>query len=170
MFWSKLCKSSWNCAWNLCVSCIYLTYCMEHVWKSSLWIGIFQRATQRARILLTDNIQNGGSCSVNYYKLYCAWLVWMKGQVVNWKYFLTQKGWFKSRCGATALELVYGAYISCLVRLCVLVCVLFSIFSIFYITLFGSCPRLSGLYGRRSTNGFQLGGIGRTMLFMANGK
>ena len=32
-----------------CVSCIYLTYCMEYVWKSSLWIGIFQRATQRAR-------------------------------------------------------------------------------------------------------------------------
>ena len=29
-----------------CVSCIYLTYCMEYVWKSSLWISIFQRATQ----------------------------------------------------------------------------------------------------------------------------
>ena len=27
-----------------CVSCIYLTYCLEYVWKSSLWIGIFQRA------------------------------------------------------------------------------------------------------------------------------
>ena len=40
---------------------------MEYVWKSSLWIGIFQRATQRARILLADNIQSGGSCSVNYY-------------------------------------------------------------------------------------------------------
>ena len=39
---------------------------MEYVWKSSLWIGIFQRATQRPRILLTDNIQNGGSCSVDY--------------------------------------------------------------------------------------------------------
>ena len=50
-----------------CVSCIYLTYCMEYVRKSSLWIGIFQRPTQRARILLTDNIQSGGSCSVNYY-------------------------------------------------------------------------------------------------------
>ena len=34
---------------------------------SSLWIAIFQRATQRARILFTDNIQNGGSCSVNFY-------------------------------------------------------------------------------------------------------
>ena len=43
-----------------CVSCFYLTYCMEYVWKSSLWMGIFQRATQRARILLTDNIQSGG--------------------------------------------------------------------------------------------------------------
>ena len=50
-----------------CVSCIYLTYCMEYVWKFSLWIGIFQTATQRAGILLTDNIQSRGSCSVNYY-------------------------------------------------------------------------------------------------------
>ena len=46
---------------------IYLAYCMEYVWTSSFWIGIFQRATQRARILLTDNKQSGGSCSVNYY-------------------------------------------------------------------------------------------------------
>ena len=31
---------------------------MEYMWKSSLWIGIiFQRVTQRARILLTNNIQ-----------------------------------------------------------------------------------------------------------------
>ena len=52
-----------------CFSCTYLTYCMEYVWTSSLWIGIFQRATQRARILLTDNIQSGGSCSVNSYYL-----------------------------------------------------------------------------------------------------
>ena len=29
--------------------------------------GIFQRATQQARILLADNKQSGGSCSVNYY-------------------------------------------------------------------------------------------------------
>ena len=36
-------------------------------WKSSLWIGIFQRATQRPRILLADNIESGGSCSVIYY-------------------------------------------------------------------------------------------------------
>ena len=50
-----------------CISCIYLTYCMEYVWKSSLWIGIFQRATQLARILLIDNIRSGGSCIANYY-------------------------------------------------------------------------------------------------------
>ena len=24
-----------------CVSCIYFTYCMQYVWKSSLWIGIY---------------------------------------------------------------------------------------------------------------------------------
>ena len=45
MFWSKLCKSNQNCAWNLAfTSCIYLTCCMEYVWTSSLWISIFQRA------------------------------------------------------------------------------------------------------------------------------
>ena len=38
---------------------LYLSYLlhMEYVWKSSLWIGIFQRVTQWARILLTSNIQ-----------------------------------------------------------------------------------------------------------------
>ena len=30
-------------------------------------IDIFQRASQRAGILLTDNIQSGGSYNVNYY-------------------------------------------------------------------------------------------------------
>ena len=47
MFWSKLCKSNRNCAWNLAfISCTYLTFCMEyvHVLTCSLWIGIFQRA------------------------------------------------------------------------------------------------------------------------------
>ena len=33
---------------------------MKYVWKSSLWIGIFQGATQRPSI--TDNIQSGGAC------------------------------------------------------------------------------------------------------------
>ena len=51
-----------------CVSCFYLTYCMEYVWKSSLWIpDLLQRAIQRPRKLLTDNIQSVGNCSVNYY-------------------------------------------------------------------------------------------------------
>ena len=55
MFWEKLCKSNWNCTWasapdmEPCVSCFYLSYCIEYVWKSSLWIGIFQRATQRPK-------------------------------------------------------------------------------------------------------------------------
>ena len=29
--------------------------------EQTLWIGIFQRATQPARILLTDNIQSGSA-------------------------------------------------------------------------------------------------------------
>ena len=67
-----MCKSNWNrLLVEPCVSCIYLTYCMEYIWKSSLWIGIFQRAKQRARILLSDNIQSGGSFSVNYLKRSC---------------------------------------------------------------------------------------------------
>ena len=43
---------------------------MEYVWKSSLWIGIFQRATQRARILLTDNIQSGAAVVSTITSLY----------------------------------------------------------------------------------------------------
>ena len=40
MFWSKLCKSNRNCAWNLAfISCIYLTCCMEYVWTSSLYMN-----------------------------------------------------------------------------------------------------------------------------------
>ena len=37
--------------------------------KILIRIGIFQRATQRPRILLIDNIKSGGICSVNYYQL-----------------------------------------------------------------------------------------------------
>ena len=33
MFWSKLCKSNWNCAWNLAFPFFYLTYCMEYMWE-----------------------------------------------------------------------------------------------------------------------------------------
>ena len=85
MFWSKLCKSNWNSVWNLAFAVFTLTYFMEHVWKSSIRIGIFQRATQRARILLTGNTQSGGSSSVNYYYLlYCKSCSWLVGY---WKGF-----------------------------------------------------------------------------------
>ena len=48
-----------------CVSWIYLTYCMEYVTDHLHYeIGIFQKATHRARILLPDNMQCEGSCSV----------------------------------------------------------------------------------------------------------
>ena len=39
-------------------------YCMEYVWTSSLWIGIFQRELHTEQEYY---IQSGGSCSVNYY-------------------------------------------------------------------------------------------------------
>ena len=42
--------------WNMC----------EH----SLWIGIFQRATQGARILLTDNIQSGAAVASTVTSVY----------------------------------------------------------------------------------------------------
>ena len=41
VWYFRLRKSNWISAWNF-VSCFCLTYCMEYVWKSSLWIGIFQ--------------------------------------------------------------------------------------------------------------------------------
>ena len=41
LWYFRPCKSNWISAWNF-VSCFCLTYCMEYVWKSLLWIGIFQ--------------------------------------------------------------------------------------------------------------------------------
>ena len=37
---------------------------MEYVWKSSLWFGIFQRATQRPRTLLTGNTVHRAGAAV----------------------------------------------------------------------------------------------------------
>ena len=34
----------------------------------------FKELHNVARVLLTDNIQSGGSCSVNYYQFYHVWL------------------------------------------------------------------------------------------------
>ena len=65
--WSKLCKQlgelklCMSCAWNLNVSRIYLTYCMEYVWKSSFRIGIFQRATQQVRMLWPTLYRTGAA-------------------------------------------------------------------------------------------------------------
>ena len=67
MFWSRLCKSNWNCAWNLAFP-VFISPIVGIYVKIFLWIGIFQRATQRTRILLTDNIQSGSNCGVNYTK------------------------------------------------------------------------------------------------------
>ena len=51
-----------------------------------LWIGIFQRATQRARILLTNNIQNGASVvSTITSSSNRNWQIWMK-QEPEWRY------------------------------------------------------------------------------------
>ena len=38
---------------------------LRFLFLSSLWIGIFQRATQRPRILLTDNIHTAGAAVVS---------------------------------------------------------------------------------------------------------
>ena len=40
---------------------------MTYEWKASVWIGVLEKCTQRPR-QLTNNIQNGGYFSVNYYK------------------------------------------------------------------------------------------------------
>ena len=63
MFWSKLCKSTWISAWNL-VFPLFISpiICVEYVWKYSVWICIFQSASQPPRILLTDNTQRVVDC------------------------------------------------------------------------------------------------------------
>ena len=63
MFWSKLCKSTWISAWNL-VFPVFISpiICVEYVWKYSVWICIFQSASQRPGIQLTDNTQRVVVC------------------------------------------------------------------------------------------------------------
>ena len=56
-----------------CVSCSVLSHLLYGIICVKIFImnqnrkGIFSRATQGAGILLTDNMQNGGSSNVNYY-------------------------------------------------------------------------------------------------------
>ena len=49
--------------------CLYVSHLLYGICVNIFLMNryVFQRATQRARILLTDNIQSGGSGSVNYY-------------------------------------------------------------------------------------------------------
>ena len=51
MFWSKLCQSNWINAWNLAFPGFISTISMEYVWKSSLWLGIYQTATQQLLVV-----------------------------------------------------------------------------------------------------------------------
>ena len=73
MFWSKLYKSNWKCAWNLAFT-VFISLIVRNMCENLHYESVnLQRATQRARILLTDNILNGDSCSVNYYWWYWDW-------------------------------------------------------------------------------------------------
>ena len=58
MFWSKLCESNWISAWNLA----FPVFISPIVWNmcENLDCG----ATQRPRLLLTDNIQSRGCTSI----------------------------------------------------------------------------------------------------------
>ena len=50
--------------WKPCQNLAFPVFISPIVWnmcEQTLWIGIFQRATQPARILLTDNIQSGSA-------------------------------------------------------------------------------------------------------------
>ena len=49
---------------------------MTYEWKASVWIGVFKKATQRPR-QLTNNIENGGCSSVNYYKCVSLFFVFL---------------------------------------------------------------------------------------------
>ena len=55
---------NWHCAWNLAFP-VFISPIVWNVCEKLHPESVFQWATQRARILLTDNIQSGGSCSVN---------------------------------------------------------------------------------------------------------
>ena len=62
-----------KCGTDTCVSCFYLIYWMEYVWKSFKYESVYKWATQIPIIQFTDNIQNGDGCSVNYSPLWgCA--------------------------------------------------------------------------------------------------
>ena len=88
MFWSKLCKSTWNCAWSLAFP-VFISpiNCMEYVWKSSLWIGIFQRATQRARMRYWPTIYRAGAAVV--LTITSLFIFLYLGTSVFWAWFLT---------------------------------------------------------------------------------
>ena len=58
-------KSNWIGEWNLAFPVFISPIIVWNVWKSSLGIALFQKATKRPR-MLTDNRQSGGSYSVNY--------------------------------------------------------------------------------------------------------
>ena len=62
LWYFRLCKSNWISAWNLAfpvfTSLIAWNMC-ENLYYESVYFNW-------PRILLTDNIQNGGSCGVNY--------------------------------------------------------------------------------------------------------
>ena len=66
MFWSKLCKSNWNCAWNLAFP-VFISPIVWNMSENLHYESVYFKELHnwRARILLTDSIQRGGSCSVN---------------------------------------------------------------------------------------------------------
>ena len=51
---------------ELCVSCIYLTYCMEYVSVKIFLMNRYISKSYTTSKNTIDRIQSGGSCSVNY--------------------------------------------------------------------------------------------------------
>ena len=73
---SKLCKSNRNSTWNLELELCMERFLLSHVFYGiclKIFIinrtGIFQRATQRARILLTDNVLSAVVSTITSSKL-----------------------------------------------------------------------------------------------------
>ena len=82
VFRSKLCKSNWNSAWNLAFPVFTLAYIVRNMCENLHYESVC--ATQRPRILLTDNMQSGGSCSVNYY-MYLGAPGWgLNAAIIGW--------------------------------------------------------------------------------------
>ena len=111
MFWSRLrnqCMKSY-------VSCFLLTNCTLYVWTSTIWISIFQIATQRPRLQYWQTTNRAGVVAVSTIssELPCCLLNVQRPSIISWrrdiKSFCENPPWCSSkRSNSTQVILQYG--------------------------------------------------------------